>query len=360
MPPIMGAAIFIMAEFLSLPYVTIVFAAFLPALFYYVCLFMAVDFESAKLSLLGLPRHQLPKRRTSLIESWAFLLLLSFLIYLMVGLNFRAEKAAVISLVLLIILSMRRKGERMGGRKILAALNSGASSMVTIASTTATAGIILGIVDLTGIGFRLTVALSALGEHNLALLLIVAAIGAFILGMGLPTTPVYILGAVLMAPSIIKLGVPPLTAHLFIFYFGIIAQITPPVCITAYVTASIAKADPMRTGLTASKLGVISYVIPFVLIYSPQILLKGSVSSVVWVATCCLAGVVAIAAGVHSYFFGKIKCLQRILFLGIGFMLLFPWGGYNRIIGFALFAVVFLWNWWTNRKNKGNRLPSEW
>ena len=273
-PPVMGVTAFIMAELLGVPYRDVAIAATIPALLYYAAVFFQVDMEAGKTGLKGLPREELPKVSSVMGKSYLFLLPFSALVIALFFLYLTPEKSALAGVLPILIIGLLIQKEtrfRLGW--ILDALNQTGRAILLIGPIGALAGIVVGTMSYTGIGFLISLYLGEFAGGNLFLLLPIVAIACFVLGMGMPTLPAYILLAVLIAPVMVQLGVVPMAAHMFILYYAGLSMITPPVCLAAYAGAAIAGADPMRTGVVASRLGIISYIIPFLFIFFPALAL---------------------------------------------------------------------------------------
>jgi TRAP transporter 4TM/12TM fusion protein len=338
MPPVMGAVAFIICEFLGVSYYQVCIAAMFPAILYFGALFMQVDFEAAKNNLLGLPRSELPSVRRTLAEGWIYLVPIFSLVFLLVVLLYAPERAALFSIVILVALSFTRKETWMGPRKILSALEFGSKSMLLVGLACAAAGIIIGAVSLTGLGVRLSTVALAAAHGNLLILLILCAIASFILGMGMSSIPCYLMLAVTVAPAIMDFGIAPLAAHLFVFYWGLVSFITPPVAVACYVTAGIADANPMRVGLRAVRFGIVIFLLPFVWIYRPAMLLSGAPIEVIEAVAVGILACGALAAGLAGYFLRPASWWQRILFIGSAISLLSP-GLTTDVIGLCVLAV---------------------
>ncbi len=327
MPPVMGAVAFVMADFLQRPYREIVIAALVPSLLYYVALFIQADLEAAKLGIKRVPEREIPRLGPVITSGFVFVLPFAVLIYLLFWANREAEFAALMASVTVaaIGLLLGYKGVRMNFRALLDALVQTGIASLDILMIAAAAGFITGILQATGLGFALTLLLVKLGGGNLVVLLIIAALLCIVLGMGMPTIGVYVLLAVLVAPALIELGFSPLASHMFILYLGMMSMITPPVAIGAFFAASLAGAEPMRTGFTAMRFGWTAYIVPFLFIFSPALLLEGDdlVATMIAVATA-IAGVWIISVGMTGYLFRLIPPLPRALLIVAGIGLLLP------------------------------------
>ena len=324
MPPVMGAAAFLIAEYLGIPYAQVAMAALVPAILYYVTLFIQVDLLAARNGIHGLPRAELPHLLKVMRHCTGFVVPLIVLIVLMFFLNWRPEEAGLMATLAGLVVGLLTPGIRVGPREIFKILISMGRSMLEIAAITGLAGVVIGILQLTGLGFTLTLTLLNLGQSSAPLLLILTAIVSMILGMGMPTTAVYVLLAVLVAPGLAKLGILPIAAHLFIFYFGMLSMITPPVCIASYAAASIGKTDPIKTGWEGMRLCAIAYVVPFLFVFSPSLLLIGHWYIVLLSVTTAVVGAVMLSVGLVGYLFRPVGVIKRMLFVLAAAGLLIP------------------------------------
>lgn len=340
MPPVMGVAAFVMAEFLGMSYAKVALAATIPAILYFLAVGFIVHFEALKLGLRGLPREELPDLRKTLARGWHLPLPIFIIIgFLMAG--FSAYLAAFWAILSAIGVSWLRKETRMGLRAIVEALAAGATGTVLIAVATATAGIIVGTITLTGVGLKFVgFVIGASGGH-LFLALILAALACLILGTGMPTVPAYVTVAAVAVPALIDLGVTPLAAHMFAIYFASFAAITPPDASAAYAGAAIAGADPWRTGFTATRLGVAAYIVPFMFCYGPALLLMDTPQAIIWAFLTALLGTFTLAAAVQGWLLIRVSIVERIA-LGVSALMLIKTGLISDLIGFSLLGAVFL------------------
>ena len=331
MPPVMGAVAFLMAEFLQISYSEVVLAALVPAVLYYAALFIQVDLEAAREGILPVDDDLIPDRREVLARGWIFAIPFAAVIGALFFLNMRPETAALYGALgaLLVGVVKGYNGERMGWRDLRDALAETGYATVDIIMIGAAAGFIIGILNITGLGFGLTYFLVELGGSNLPLLLLIAAAVCIVLGMGMPTVGVYLLLAVLVAPSLIQVGVEPIAAHLFIFYMGMMSMITPPVAIGAFFAASIAGADPLRTAFCAMRLGWTAYIVPFLFVASPTLLLLGDPLPIVATIAFALTGVWSVSAAFVGYLGGRLSALPRLQLALAGVLLLFPPGEFT-------------------------------
>jgi TRAP transporter 4TM/12TM fusion protein len=324
MPPVMGAAAFLIAEYLQIPYAQVALAAAVPAVLYYVALFIQVDLLAARNGIHGLPREEVPHLLPVLKRSASFVVPLGVLILWMFILNRRPEEAGLLAALAALIVGLVTPGVKIGWNGILRMLTNAGRGMLEIVAITGLAGVVIGVLQLTGLGFTLTLTLLNIGQSNALLLLVLTAIVSIILGMGMPTTAVYVLLAVLVAPGLAKLGIVPIAAHLFIFYFGMLSMVTPPVCMASYAAASIGKTDPVQTGWEAMKLCSIAYVVPFLFVFSPSLLLIGHWYEVVLSVITAILGSILLGVGIVGYLFRRVGVSKRLLFTIAAVGLLIP------------------------------------
>jgi len=324
MPPVMGAAAFLIPEYTGIPYSRVALAALFPALLYYICMFIQIDLEAGKAGLRGLPRDQLPPLKGVLGESYLFVIPLAALVYALFFLFLAPGKAALVAVAAILVLSLFRSQTRFRFAWILEELAKTGKGLLELTVVVAVAGIIIGVITFSGLGFVLPVILGRLAEGSIILLLLVLAVVNIILGMGMPTIAVYVLLAVIMAPALIQLGINVLAAHLFILYFGILSMITPPVCFAAFAGAAIAKASSMRTGYACMRLGILAYIVPFLFIFSPSLLLMGPLSGIVISAGTAIVGCFLLGCGLVGYLFRDLSARKRMLMCLAGIGLLIP------------------------------------
>jgi TRAP transporter 4TM/12TM fusion protein len=324
MPPVMGAAAFLIAEYLAIPYAQVALAAFVPALLYYITLFIQVDLLAGRNGIYGLPPAELPRLLPVLRRSAGFVVPLTVLIIWMFFLNRRPEVAGLLAVGSALVVGFLTPGVKLGPRQLLNILINTGRNMLEIAAITGLAGVVIGVLQLTGLGFTLTLTLLNVGQNSAILLLVLTAIVSIVLGMGMPTTAVYVLLAVLVAPGLSKLGILPIAAHLFIFYFGMLSMVTPPVCLASYAAASIGKTDPVRTGWEAMRLCAIAYVVPFLFVFSPSLLLIGTWYAVAISIATAIFGAVLLGIGLVGYLFSPVGALKRLLFVVAAAGLLIP------------------------------------
>ncbi len=341
MPPIMGAAAFLMAEMVGVPYKDIVVRAILPAVLYFVGIFLMVHLRARRLDLKGIPREELPK--VSKILPKVYLLTpLVVLVYLIIA-GYTMSRAAIIATLLCIVVSLFDKEHRMSPKKFLAALETGARNTLSIAVACGIAGIIAGVVTMTGLGQVFISAIVSVSHGQLMIALVLTMLCCIVLGMGVPTTATYIIMATTCAPILTTgMGLNTICASMFVFYFGIVADITPPVALAAYAGSAIAKADPMRTALNASKLAIAAFLIPYMFCLNPAMLLiDTNAAEFVIIIITSLVGMYAIAAGLEGYMLSSLSPILRIILIAAGLMLIYP-GSLTDILGTAITAAVFL------------------
>tara|TARA_B100000886_G_scaffold53699_2_gene33008 strand:+ start:484 stop:2448 length:1965 start_codon:yes stop_codon:yes gene_type:complete len=326
MPPIMGAAAFLMAEILELEYTEIILAALVPAALYYLAVFVQVDLEAAKNKIAPLPRDRIPVIRKVMREGWFFILPYVVLVWSLFSLNLPPQESAFWAAVSVAIVSIifGYKGHRITIAQLWDSVAGCGRASADIVAIGAMAGIIISILDRTGLGQALTLMLAAVGEDSILLLLVLTAIVSILLGMGMPTSAIYLLLATMIAPSLVKLGIHPIAAHMFVLYFGLMSMITPPVAIAAFAAASLSGARPMETGVTAVRLGWIAYVIPFVFVLSPALLGQGTAFEIVESSLTALIGVWLGSCGLIGFVFGPQNGINRLLLFGSGILLLLP------------------------------------
>jgi len=340
----MGSAAFVMAEMLGVSYGMICIAALIPAILYFSAVFIMVDLKAAKLGMKGQQVEDLPKLSAVLKEGWHYLIAIFVLILLLIVLQWSATKAAFWSLVALVVADWTRKfltKQKIDIKLIYETFVDGAKAALTVATATACAGIIIGVFTATSLNIRFSSVLIALAGNNLFALLILAMVGAIILGMGLPTTPVYIILSVLIAPAMIQMGVLPLAAHMFLLYFGCMAPVTPPVGLGFYVAAGIAQSKPMATGMQAFMLSIAGFLMPFVFVYDPALLLEGSIPQIIWAILTCVTGTVGLAFGLVGHFLREISVVKRVILIVAAIMSIIP-EPISSYIGLGIIAAFLL------------------
>jgi TRAP transporter 4TM/12TM fusion protein len=342
MPPIMGSAVFIIMEILGVNYLVIIKASILMAVLYYLGLFLMVDIEAQKIGLVGLKQEEIPSLKKTLKEGWHFFIPLLVLIYFLGIERSSVTRAALWANISIPLISMIRKHTRMSLSKILTGLEKGALTAAPVVAILSLGGIVVGMITLTGLGLMLSSILIELSHGNLFILLLMTMVASIILGMGVPPVAAYIILAILVVPALIKMGVYPLAAHLFVFYFGTIAGITPPMAPDAFVAAGIADSPMMKTALTACRLAIVIFILPYIFVYNNALLMIGNFWQIIWVSFTALLGVFALAAAVQNFMNRKVPFLLRIVLLGTSLSLIIP--GYKTdLLGIVLLFSIILY-----------------
>ncbi|MEA3334084.1 MAG: TRAP transporter permease [Pseudomonadota bacterium] len=313
MPPIMGSAVFIIMENLGVGYFNIIKAASLTAILYYLGLFIMIDLEAQKNGLQGVPKAEIPPLRKTLKEGWHFLIPVAVLIYFIFFSKTSVPRAAFWANISIFIATSIRPGKRMTGKQILAGLEKGAYTALPVIAILALAGVVVGMVTLTGLGLMMSSILIELAHGNLLLLLFFTMLASILLGMGVPPVAAYIVLAILVVPALVDMGVYPLAAHLYVFYFSIVAGITPPMAPDAFIAAGISGAPMMKTALTACRLAITIFILPYIFVYNNALLFIGSWWEIAWSALCALIAVYALSICVQNYFEGTLPVVFRLL-----------------------------------------------
>ncbi|HEX6003768.1 MAG TPA: TRAP transporter permease [Burkholderiales bacterium] len=340
MPPIMGAAAFVMAEFLAVSYFQVTLWALIPAALYYVAVFFAVHFESKRVGLLGLPRAEIPRFRDVMIQRGhlfiPILVVLAGLIY-----GYSAPLCALAATLTCVPVALLRKSTRQGisWRTIWFALEDGAKNSVAVALACACAGIIIGVITQTGAAINFTSLVLGLAQEMLVLALILTMLAGIVLGMGMPTTPAYIVMVSLLVPAIIKLGAIPPAAHMFAFYFAILSAITPPVALAVYAAAGLAKSDLWETGWIAVRVGAAGFIVPFMFVFEPSLLMIGSWTQIVPAFITATIGTICLAAGLFGYLLREARLWERAVLIAAAVLLIKP-GLITDLIGAVLLLIV--------------------
>lgn len=356
MPPIMGAAAFLMAEFIGVPYIAVVKAAVIPALLYYTGIWIGVHLEAKKLGLRGLPREQLPRLGRLFIERGHLGIPLFAIIYLLVA-GYTPMKAALWAIFLAVGASLLRRSTRISLADAIGGLERGARGALGVIIACATAGIIIGVVTKTGMGLKMATALVDLAHGQLLPTLGFTMVSSLLLGMGVPTTANYVITSTIAAPALIQLGVPIMAAHFFAFYFGIIADVTPPVALAAYAGAGIAKGNPMRTGVNASKLAIAAFIVPYIFVLSPALLMiNTTLPEVLRIILTSVLGMIGVGAAVAGYLVVPAGWVERLLFFAGGLMMIDPHGA-TDLAGAGLLACACAIQFIRRRRRK--TVPSD-
>ena len=365
MPPVMGAVAFIMAEYLNVPYTSVVLAAIVPSVLYYVALFIQTDLEAAREGIAPVPKEMIAPLGPVLKSGWVFAAPFFLLIYGMFWLNLLPEEAALYSagLLLLVGLALGYRGKRMGLIDVFDAVARTGVLVLDLVMIGAAVGLIIGILNQSGLGFALTLMLVNMGSGNLLLLLLLAGVVCFVLGMGLPTLAVYILVATLIAPAMIETGINPMAAHMFVLYLGMLSFITPPVCIAAFAAANLARADPMRTGFAATRFGWAAFFVPFLFVFQPSLLLQGTPIELVHDVGTAIAGVWIGSMGFAGYSLRRIGFIERGAYVVAGFLLLIPASllpgeDTTTYLGLALTAALLGRDWLKARRARNQTAPA--
>ena len=352
MPPIMGAAAFLMAEYMDLPYATVAVKAILPAVLYFTGIFIAVHLEAKKLGLKGLSKDEMPKW-ADLGKKIYLLAPLVLLVWLVSSGAKTMQFSAAVSILAAVIVGFLNKDERLTFKKIFEALEAGAKGAITVAVACAIAGMIAGCITVTGLASILINAIVQLAGSATFIGLILTMVCCIVLGMGVPTTANYCIMASTCAPILIKMGFPLVAAHFFVFYFGIVADITPPVALAAYAGSAIAKGNPMKTGINATKLASAAFIVPYIFAYSPAMLFVNvtSVWEVIQIVLSALLGIFGVAAGLEGFVLRKMNWLYRIVCLVGGLGLMIP-GAISDLVGLVLIGGVFVIQYLQNKKER--------
>ena len=350
MPPIMGAAAFLMAEYMDLPYATVAVKAILPAVLYFTGIFIAVHLEAKKLGLKGLSKDEMPKWN-DLLKKIYLLIPLVLLVWLVSTGARTMQFSAAVSILAAIVVGFLNKDERLTFGKIFEALEAGAKGAITVAVACAIAGMIAGCITVTGLASILINAIVQLAGSATFIGLILTMVCCIVLGMGVPTTANYCIMASTCAPILIKMGFPLVAAHFFVFYFGIVADITPPVALAAYAGSAIAKGNPMKTGINATKLAIAAFIVPYIFAYSPAMLFVNvtSVWEVIQIVLSALLGIFGVAAGLEGFVLRKMNWVLRIVCIGGGLGLMIP-GAVSDLVGLVLIGGVFALQYLQNKK----------
>jgi len=349
MPPIMGAAAFLMADYVGVPYSNIVIRAILPAVLYFAGVFIAVHLEAKKEGLRGLSKEELP-RLIPLLKQTYLLLPLIILIYL-VGTSQRSiQYAAAIAIIVAIAVSLFNKGDRITFKKIWEALAAGGQGMITVAAACGVAGIIAGTITMTGLANVMINGIVAFAGDQVIIALFLTMLCCIVLGMGVPTTANYCIMAATCAPILVRMGVPAIAAHFFVFYFGIVADLTPPVALAAYAGAAIAQANPMKTALTSTKLAIGAFIVPYVFALNPAMLFIDTTAvEIILITITSLVGMFAVSASLEGYLLTHMSCYQRLIILVGGVLLIYP-GWATDVVGIALVLVTLMLQGITKKK----------
>ncbi len=342
MPPVMGAAAFLMAEFVGVPYFDVVKAAVIPALLYYIGVWLGVHYEAKKFGLKGTPREELPKFLPLFAEKGHLAIPLAVIVYLLVS-GYTPMRAALAAIVLSIICACARSSTRITFKQILQGLIDGSKGVLGVLIACATAGIIIGVVTKTGVGLKVATALLDLAGGKLLPAMFFTMITSLILGMGVPTTANYVITSTIAAPALVQMNVPVLAAHMFAFYFGIVADVTPPVALAAYAGAGIAGANPMRCGVIAAKLAIAAFIVPYIFVLAPELLMINATAFTIFLsAMTAIIGMWGLSVSMIGFCENLLNPVQRILFFIGGLCMIVP-GTITDAVGIALMISAYLW-----------------
>ena len=350
MPPIMGAAAFLMADYVQIPYGQIALKAVLPALLYFTGIFISVHLEAKKLGLKGIPKEQLPKMLPLLKKSY-LLLPLILLVYLVSTSQRSIQYAAALAIVACIVVTLFSRETRITPMRLLEALASGGQGSITVAAACGIAGVIAGTITMTGLANMIINAIVVLAGNSVFIALVLTMLCCIVLGMGVPTTATYCIMAATCAPILVRMGVPLVAAHFFVFYFGIVADLTPPVALAAYAGSAIAQANPMRTAVQATKLAIGAFIVPYAFAMSPAMLLiDTTLPEVLMITVTSLVGIASVSASMEGYIMGDLNWFQRGLMLVGGLMMIVP-GITTDFVGIALSGLVLVMKLIENKKS---------
>lgn len=350
MPPVMGAAAFLMAEFVGVPYIEIVSAAVIPSILYFAGLWLGVHLEAKRTNLQGIPRDQLPRAWEIFRDRGHLAIPLVVIVYLLVS-GYTPMRAALVAIVLSIVASSLRKSTRMKPIEIVRGLENGARNVLGVVIACAAAGIIIGVVTKTGVGLKLASGLLTLSGGMLLPTMLFTMITSLILGMGVPTTANYVITSTIAAPALLQMGVPVLAAHMFVFYFGIIADVTPPVALAAYAASGISGGKPLMTGVNASKLAIAAFIIPYIFVMSPVLLMiDATASGLIFATVTAILGMVGLSSAMIGYLADHCTVLERIILFVSGILMIMP-GLETDLPGLIVFIVIVL----IQRRRRHNR-----
>lgn len=364
MPPVMGAVAFLMAEDLQVDYSDVALAALVPSLLYYAGLFVQADLEAARDNIKRVEEHLIPRALTVLRQGWIFIIPFVVLIVSLFWLNHEPEESALYASVAFAVFGLVHgyKGKRMTMKDLFWSIAETGILAIDLVMIGAAVGFIIGILAKSGLGFALTLVLSQIGAGNFLLLLVLAAIVCIILGMGMPTIGVYVLVSALVAPAMMETGVSPMAAHMFVLYFGMLSFITPPICIAAFAAAKLAGSDQMKTGYAASRFGWSAFVVPFLFVFSPSLLLDGSPLALVHDIATALIGVWLVSAALVGYLFARLLLWQRLTLAIGGLLILVPAGAFpgafwTDIAGIAIAILILTPVWIKSRPDPATMAP---
>lgn len=349
MPPLMGAAAFIIASVVGKPYLTICIAAFVPAVLSFLSVYIIVHFEAERYGIKGLPKEDLP-RLWPVLKKRGHLILPIVVLVMMLVTGSTAMKAGFYSIIAVVIVSAFQKDTRMGIKRILFAMENGARAVLPIAAACACSGIVVGVLTLTGLGLKISYLLVEIAHGSLPILLLLAMLASILLGMGITTTAAYLLVAIIIAPVLVRMGVPPLAAHMFVFYYAVISTITPPVALAAYAAAGIAGTDPFKTALVGFRVGIAKFVVPFYIIYTPDIMLvSGNPLKAAIAILMAIVGIWALAGSACGYVFRELRFYERLM-LFMCIPLTIPNKPIWNITGAGIISLITVYIWLSKKR----------
>jgi len=351
MPPVMGSTAFILAEIVGVTYSTLALKAVVPAVLYFLAVFLMVDLEAVRTNLVGVPKDQLPDARKIMKEKWAFFLPIIIIFFTLLVLKTSTSRAAVLGIAATFIgPRFFSRGTKLSAKKVLDSVHGGSMGVLNIIAACTSAGVIIGVLAMTGLGLKIGTLLVKLSQGNLFPMLLAAMVLTIILGMGLPTAAAYIIAASVVGPALTQAGIPMLTAHLFIFYFAVTAMVTPPVALASYTAAGIAGCSASKVGWAGLKLSIAGFIVPFMFVYGPGMILEGSAYNIIYSIGCSLIGILllALASEGYVYFIGKLSVAQRVCIFAAAICIMLP-GFATDAIGAVAAIVVFLWKHIENR-----------
>ncbi len=351
LPPVMGVVAFIMSTFLNITYAQVCIAAAIPAVLYYLALYIQVDRFAASRGYGRLPAAEVPSITKVVREGWLFILPIAVLIYTLFAMRLEAQVCALYAAGAVLLVSIFRRANRLTFRKFADTLEASGQGILAISVVCSIAGFIIGVVMFTGLGFSLTQVLVALCRGNLFLLLFFAALMCIILGMGMPIVSVYIIVAIVVAPVLTHLGVPAIAAHMFVFYWGMLSFLTPPVMLSVYAASTLARANSWKTAWLSMRLGIAAYIVPFAFIYNTALLAEGSPLQIAISAIAAILGVGMVALGLEGYLLRKLMWVQRVLLVMGGVALLAPIET-AKFAGLSLAILLFFWEWIRVRRSR--------
>ena len=349
MPPVMGSAAFIMASFMGVPYLDVCIAGALPAILYYLAIFLMVDFQAAKENIVGMPKENCPDARKVLSKGWYMLLPLLIIIVLLVA-GFSATMSAVWATISLVLLSFINKDNRISSRQFLKAVEKSIQSSLTIAMYCAAAGLVGGAITQSGLAMRISNLVLDVAGNSLLPALLITAFVSILLGMGLTTPVVFITVSTLFVPSLIKLGIAPMAANMFALYYGVVSNVTPPVALASFAAAGISGSDPMKTAVQGFFLGIVAFIVPFAFVYNPTLLIIGAPKDIVLSFITSSIGCVALAGGVTGWLITKLNYFLRIALLIAGICMIWP-GIMTDLIGLVILILVVLYGVFIVKRN---------